>query len=804
MSTNNEIRIDLENRVDNTTPQPSSPSGLSRRDILKGTGLLIVSYSLSGGIAKSGGNANIVPGSSESECSSDANTVMAPATDIPIDHVDSYLAIAKDGDVTVFTGRIDMGTGLFTCYTQFVADELDVAIERISVIGGDTDLTPDGGKTTASDGVPIGGQPLRVVAATARKKLLELASGRLGVAVDQLTVSNGVVSVTSDQSKKVSYGELIGDQRFSIKLEVDQITLSGPLLKIPAGVTLKPLSEYKYIGKSIPRFDVPKRLIEGNFCQNVRVPGMLHGRLVRPASMGSTLVSVDESSVQNIPGFVKLVVKGNFVGVVCQREEQAIQAQEKLKVTWSDWAGLPGHENVFEALRRQPADKRIPNPNPKVETGNVDAALGNAAKTLTATYEYPFNAHAMFAPTCAVADIKSGGGTIWSGTQWPRYTQKDVAYLLELPTESIRVIWVEESGSYGRLGAADAAADAAVLSQAVGKPVRVQWTRAEEHAWAPHQPAMVTDLRGGLDTQGNIIAWGQEAWTSATHDTGRGGGLLAMRLIGRDSGPRDPIGAGAGSPGGYQATLYNFPNVRSVAHYAQPLFRAIYLRSVQGIQFAFANESFIDELAAAAGVDPIDFRLRYMRPGRDVDLIAVVRRSSGWVTRPSPNPNLSANTSARFVTGRGFAQAGGLEMVVEVEVDRQTGKVRINQGWVAFSPGLIVNPDGLINQMEQGVLQGYSRALMEEVQFDTSKVTSVDWVSHPILKFSEIPKLHVDIVNRPDLPLAGAGEQGTYPAVGAIGNAIFDATGVRIRRAPFTPARVLSALKGQSGGGHDH
>lgn len=781
MSTNTkETRIDTE--------KVQSTSGVTRRAILKGAGVLVVGYSISDVLAKSGSHIGLVVEKPEASCSGafDPSEVM---TDIAIDQVDSYLAIAKNGDVTVYTGRIDMGTGLFTSYTQFVADELDVAIERISMIGGDTDLTPDGGKTTASDGVPTGGQPLRVIAATARKKLLDLASARLGVPVSALSVSDGIVTVTSDPTKKVSYGELIGDGRFSIKLAVDQITLSGPILKIPADVTMKLISQYKYIGKSVPRFDVPRRLVEGTFAHNVRVPGMLHGRLIRPATLGAKLISADESSVKDLPGFVKLVVRGNFVGVVFEREEQAIQAMEKLKVTWSEGTGLPGSENVFQHIRTQPADKRPTTANATGVKGNPDAAFASAAQVLKATYEYPWNAMAMMGPSCAVADVQADRATIWTGSQWPRYTQKDVAHLLDLPVESVRVIWVEESGSYGRLGAADDAADAAALSQAVGKPVRIQWTRDQEHAWAPHQPPLAIDLRGALDAQGNLTAWQYETWSSTTHDTGRGGGLLAQRLIGKDPGPRNtPSGAGASTT----PSTFVIPNVRATGHVVENLLRSIYMRSPGSHATDFANESFIDELAAAAKVDPLDFRLRHMT-GIDIDMLGRVRKNSGWVTGPSPSA--AASSTDRYVRGRGFGHGRACATIAEVEVDRQTGKVRVLQAWIAYSPGLIVNPDGLMNQIEQATLQGFSRILTEEITFDTAKITSIDWVSHPILRFSEIPKLNIEIVNRPDLPLGGAGEIPTNGAISSIGNAIFNATGVRIRRAPFTPERVLAALK---------
>jgi nicotinate dehydrogenase subunit B len=562
------------------------------------------------------------------------------------------------------------------------------------------------------------------------------------------------------------------------------------VLKIPAGVSLKTPNQYQYIGTSIPRVDLPDRIISGTFCQNVRLPGMLHGRCVRPASVGAALVSVDERSIKDLPGFMKLVVEGNFVGVVCEREEQAIQAQRRLKVVWSKGSGLPGSENVFHAVRSQQTDARLPEPHPTSQQGDVDAAMVRAAKILKVTYEYPWNHHAMLGPTCAVADVRGDSVTIWSGSQWPRYTQKDVAFLLGRPTESVRVVCVPESGSYGRLGAADAAADAALLSQAVGRPVRVQWSRQEEQAWSPLQPSYVADVRGALDSQGNVIAWEAESWSSSFQDTGRGGGLLAMRLAGRDPGPRNPLAATASAA----SVDYVLPAVRTAAHTVVPLFRAIFMRAPSAIQRYFVIESFMDELAAAAGADALDFRLRYMRPGVNTDLMQIVRESSGWITRPSP---YHSNSDARVVTGRGYGQGEGAHTVVEVEVDRQTGKVRVRDVWVAYSPGPVVNPDGLINQLEQATIQGLSRVLMEEVRFDTSNITTIDWVSHPIFRFSDVPKVHVDIVDRPDLPVNGAGEMGSMPLAGAVANAIFDATGARIRRVPFTPARVLAALKGR-------
>lgn len=757
-----------------------SSSGFSRREFLKGTGVLVVGFSVSGiAEANSVGTGAATAGSGSA----------AALADIPIDQVDSYLAISKDAKVTIFTGRMDMGTGNRTCFMQFVADELDVAIERLSVIAGDTDLTPDGGKTTASDAIPIGGQPLKVSAAAARQKLLQLASTRLGVPVDQLTVNDGTVSLKTDATKKVTYWELIGDQRFSIRLTVDQVTQSGPLLRIPEGVTLKTPAQYKYVGKSIPRFDMPDRIIRGGFVQNIRIPDMLHGRVILPPTVGGKLVSVDESSVRNVPGFIKLVVKGDFVGVICQREEQAIAAMEKLKVTWSDWAGLPAYEDLFQAIRRQPPDNRpgIAADRSLANTGDVDVAMASAAKTIKVSYEIPIEAHAMFGPNCAVADVSADKATVWTGTQWPRKTQEDVALLLGFTDkQKVRIIWVEDSGSYGRLAAADTAGDAALLSQAVRRPVRVQWTRQQEFQWQPYSTPYVFDYRIGTNAQGGVVAIDVESWVTNSRDAAYGK-LLAQVLTGTAPGNLEVSGTNAGTGG------YTFTNVRSIAHLIQPLTRrGLYLRSPGGFQGAFAAESIMDELAASARVDPIDYRLRYLTDARALNLIQAVKKNSSWVTRSSPNANATSN--AAVVTGRGFARSGNVATVVEVSVERQTGVVRVTHGWVTFECGLIVNPDGLLNQVQQATLQGYSRALHEEVKFNRSSITSVDWVTYPILRISEVPPLEVELLNRPDLASQGAGEPATTPTAAAIGNAIFDATGVRIRRLPFSPERVKAAL----------
>ena len=490
-------------------------------------------------------------------------------------------------------------------FAQIVAEELEVAFERVKMIMGDTALTPDQGKSTGSTGIRVGAPALRTAAAEARQFLLNLASEHLKAPTSELAVKNGVIQVRSDSSKQVSYGRLIAGRSFDIQLEVtsygDPINPKGPVVKGTA--TPKNPDEYTLVGQSIPRVDIPAKVTASyEYVHDVRVPGMLHGRVVRPAAIGARLVGLDESSVQHIPGLVQVVRKENFVGVVAQREEQAIQAARTLKVTWSDWEGLPKQEDLYETVRQSPV---IRTQTGRGNQGDVQSALAAASKTLKATYEWPLQMHAMIGPSCAVADVGNNRTTVWSGTQWPQGDRRDLALLLGIPKKNVRVIWVKASGCYGRLGCDDAAADAALLSQAVGKPVRVQWMRHDEHGWEPFSPAMVMDLQAGLDAQGTLVGWDYEGW-SQSHSNGEKGNYVAWRLLGTAPGWDRLSGGGGGSPS------YRCPNRRSVGHYVEPLLRAVYLRAPGEMQSTFVIESFVDELAKAADVDPIEFRLRSM------------------------------------------------------------------------------------------------------------------------------------------------------------------------------------------------
>ena len=675
------------------------------------------------------------------------------------------------------TGKVELGTGVSTALRQIVAEELDYPFEKINWIQGDTANTVDQAPTFGSQTIKRGGGQLRQAAAEAKATLLSLASVRLGVPIEQLTVTQGVISDQGDAKKKVSYADLIGGQHFNRDV-------TGKLKP-------KSTSAYNIVGKPVPRVDVPFKVTGTHiYMQDLRLPGMLHGRPIRPSTFGAKLVGVDESSVKDLPGLVKLVVKGNFVGVVCEREEQAIRAARDLKVTWEGSHPLPSMSELYATLRKIPSNDRE-----AAKTGDVESALAGAAKTLNATYQWPFQLHASIGPSCGLAHVRDGEATIWSGTQGAHQLRPTIAQLLGISPANVRVVFVEASGCYGHNGADDAAADAALLSQAIGKPVRVQWMRHDEHGWEPLGPAMVIDVRGGLDAQGNVVAWDYQVWTP-THSSrpnASAGSLLAGSLAEMPAGKPNQSGADRNAN-----HTYNFQNNRVIVHWlnSSPI-RASALRGLGSPQNTFANESFMDELAAGSGVDPLEFRLRHLSDPRAKAVLEAAAKRAGWTNRPSPQ---KANQGARATSGRGvaFVQYDRTEAyvaaVAEVEVNQADGQVRVKRVVVAHDCGLIINPDGLRNQIEGNVIQATSRSLKEEVKFDSSMVTSLDWTSYPILRFPEIPEVAVELINRPDQPAVGAGEATTSAIPAAIANAIFDATGARLRTIPFTPDRVKAAF----------
>jgi len=729
---------------------------ISRREALLGSGALIVSFSVAGplsdALAQTGGKP------------------------LALTEVDSFLAIDKAGNVTVYSGKVDLGTGVATALRQIVAEELDVPISRIELIEGDTLLTPDQGTTWGSLTVQVGGMQLRQAAAAARNALTAEAAKKLGT--DTLIVSDGVIS---SGAKKVSYGELIGGKSFAIKLDPKQ------------PVKEKAPKDYKIVGKSQPRMDIPGK-VTGRFTymQDFRVPGMLHGRVVRPPAIGAKLESVDDGALKEISGIVKVVREGNFLGVVASNEWDAIRGATALKATWSKSETLPDQARLWEHVRATKVVKDEVTSN----TGNTAEAMGkDGVKVIKATYDFAIHTHGSIGPSCAVAEFKDGALTSWSASQATHTLRKQLAQMFSLPVEKVRCVYVEGSGCYGRNGHEDAAADAALFAKAVGKPVRVQWSRADEHGWDPKGPPTLMDMRASLDAAGSVTAWEGDFYMPQQTPGGFLVPLVAATLSGMPA--ADHI-----APGNVfqnSAIQYKIPNFKTVCKRLEttPL-RPSWIRTPGRMQNTYANECFIDELAAAANMDALEFRKKYLDDKRGLELLERLAALAKWEKRPSPQKSASGNV----VKGRGVSYVKYelvrtyIGAVAEVEVDRGTGVIRVPKFTVVHDCGQIINPDGLKNQIEGNVIQTVSRTLVEEVKFNRSQVTSLDWESYPILKFPQIPEIVIELIDRPTEKPWGAGEPSAAVIPSAISNAVFDATSVRLRSVPYVPAKVKAAMQG--------
>lgn len=694
----------------------------------------------------------------------------------PTAGVDAWLAIDRTGTVMVRFGKVELGTGIATAVAQIVADELDVPFAQVRVKDADTDDTPDQGYTAGSASLSSGAVPVRQAAAEARLAVLALAATRFGVTPDRLQTANGAVTVIGE-SRRATYGELVDGQALH--------------RTISASTKVKNPDAYRVVGQPIPRVDVPGKVFGSYaYLQNLRVPGMLHGRVIRPKPVGASLAAVDEASIAHLPG-VRVVKRAAFLGVVAPTEWEAIVAMRKLEVTWSG-GGLAPVGDLASAVRSVPqlSEKAI------VDTGNA-GTLGGAA--INATYVWPYQTHGSIGPSCAIADVRGGKATIWSSTQGVFPLRPAIATLLGLPPAAVHVQYVEGSGCYGHNGSDDAAADAALLSQAVGAPVRVQWMRDQEHGWDPKGPAMVMAHSAALDSAGARIAvWRSEVW-SPSHSTRPGGdvgNLLAGRLTNAPAAKVTFVG------GDRDAKVnYKIPNYRVTMHNLNDgLLHSSAMRGLGGTQNTFANESFMDELAAAAHADPLAFRRAHLADDqRALDLLGALARLGTWQPRPAA---ANVDRGAATVRGRGlsFVRYENTEAYVgciaDVLVNRKTGHVRVERFAIAHDCGLIVNPNGLRNQIEGNAIQALSRTIKERVAFNTSGVTSLDWHSYPIVRFSEVPEVIIALIDRTHEPVLGAGEATTTVIAPAVANAIFDATGVRLREVPFTPDRVAAALRG--------
>jgi nicotinate dehydrogenase subunit B len=750
----------------------------SRRGFLTASGALVISCVAPGVVETAFGQAG------------GTNGGKPPLTP---DELDSWIAVLPDGSVTAFFGKMDMGQGVDVAIGQIVADELDVAFDRVTVAMGDTAFTCNQGGASGSTGVQRGGATLRYAAAEARHLLLERAAQKLGAPVDALTVQGGVVSVIGNPRRKVSYGELIGGQHFHHKLEWNKQYGNG--LAATGQATPKKPSEYKVVGRSISqKIVVDKVFGRLAYVTDVKVAGMLHARVIRPPAAGGGPVAIDESSLGGIPG-ARVVRERDFLAVVAEHEWDAVRAARDLKVTWAPPSTpFPPMEALHDHIRRATGiGSQVP-----VNTGDVEAALKAAHRVVEAEYEWPFQSHASMGPACAVADVRTDEARVWTGSQKPHFGRNGAAKLIGLPPEKVRATWIPGPGSYGRNDAGDAALDAALLSKLTGKPVRVQYMRHDGTGWDPKGPAAVYRGRAGLDAHGNVVAYDFF-----------GKGFTRQDVAPTENDPKDTL---AGQLTGWApqptvlfqvpAEAYEFANKRCGWECITPLLdrasplRTAHLRDPLGPETHFASESFIDEVAHAAGADPVAFRLKYVREARHVAVIKAAAETAGWAMRPHPNPRRGKGD---VMVGRGFSytERNGtvVAVVAEVEVDRQSGRVWARKFTVAHDCGLVINPKGLELTIEGNVVQAISRTLFEEVKFDRDRVRSVDWASYPILEIQDAPeRIDIVLINRPEIAPAGAGEPSTRTVPAAIANAIFDATDVRFRRVPITPERVKAAL----------
>jgi len=684
--------------------------------------------------------------------------------------VDAFLAIGTDGRVTIYSGKVDLGQGLRIAIPQMAAEELGIGVERIVMIEGDTALTPDQGATAGSSGIMRGGVQIRQAAASARDALISLAAARSDRPASDFDAVDGSVR-SRGGGTTFSYAELIGDKRFDVKLD--------PKAK------LRDPASYAVVGKALPRPDIPGKVTGRHiYMHDFSVDGMLHGRVIRTPAVGAKLVDVDEGSVASIPG-LRVVRSRDFLGVVAADEWDAVCAARMLKAAWSESATLLGADGVRAWMRNGPfeADETL------VKKGDARQALASARK-VTAEFYWPIQSHASMGPSCAIADVRDGKATIWSASQATHRFRETLARVLALPKEAVRVVYLDGSGCYGMNGHDDAAADAALLSKAVGRPVRVQWSRADEHGHDPKAPPQLLALEGALGNEGTIAAWRTEMWLPKATASLPSMPLLAFDAAGIAQVPG--ITTGLISQNGDPP--YAVPHQEVVVHWLKgaPL-RPSNFRAPGKVANCFAVESFTDILAAAAKRDAVEFRLQALADPRVVEVIRRAAASIGWQTRPSP----AGGSSGR---GRGLAyihykhNESYVAVAMDVDVDRRTGAIRVRRVACAHDCGLVINPGALRAQIEGNILQTLSRTLHEEVAFDRARVTSVDWASYPILGFPEVPQIHVDIVNRPHEPPLGAGEASATPVPAALANAVFDAVGARITTVPFTRQRVLATI----------
>ncbi|MGE5095486.1 MAG: molybdopterin cofactor-binding domain-containing protein [Betaproteobacteria bacterium] len=728
---------------------------LNRREFLKTGGALVVTFA-------------VAPRGAEAAPGARAKTVEA-------NQVDGFLAVDAKGGVTVYSGKVDLGTGVRTAMTQIAAEELCVPLDRVHVVQGDTLLTPDQGVTFGSLSIQNGGMQIRQAAATARQALVKQAAIKLGADPSAIVVRDGVATAKGG-GPGVSYGDIVGGYDFRMELDP----------KAP----LKDPKEYTIVGKSVPRLDIPDK-VTGRFTymHDFRLPGMIHARVVRPAALKASLVAFNDNACRKLPGYVGAVRKGNFLAVLAKNEWTAIRAAKAIEAQWSEWTGLPDQSHLWDYVRSVKVNKT----EPFQEVGKPQEAFqAPNARTMSAVYDFASQTHGSLGPSCAVAKYEDGKLTSWSASQATHLLRKQLANMLEMKPDDVHCVYIDGAGCYGRNGHEDAAADAALIAREVGGgvPVRVQWMREDEHGWDPKGPPTLLEHKAALDDKGGIVAW-----QSTVYIPDRPKDIAVALVAAEHAGlPHE-----ASHPGNIHASLaipYTVPNIACQAKWlAETPFRPSWIRTPGRMQNTFANESFVDEIAAATRADPLELRLRYLNDPRGRELLERLVKLSGYQPRKGPRD------TGEVAKGRGVSYVKYelvrtyVGVVADVEVNRRTGQVQVTGFHVAHDCGQIINPDGLRNQIEGNVVQTLGRTLYEEIKFDRSRVTSTDWASYRTVKFTDVPTIRIDLVDRPSEKPWGAGEPTAAVVPSAIANAIFDATGARLRSVPFTPDKVLAALK---------
>jgi nicotinate dehydrogenase subunit B len=739
---------------------------ISRRAALAGAGALVFSFSSVGRtLAQEGGAQAAAP-----------HAPPLPGSLKQTPFLDSWIRVGADGNVTVLTGKAELGQGIKTALMQIAAEQLDVEFERLTLVTADTAQTADEGYTAGSHSMQDSGTAILNAAAQVRQLLVAEAATRAGLPADQMRTDKGVV--IAPDGKRFAFGELVGAQMLHVQAS-PQSALKNP-------------AQFKVMQRSIPRVDIPAKVTGGEaYVQDMRLDGMVHGRVVRPPSYGAQLVSIEGAGVETMPGVLKVVRDGSFLGIIAEGEFQAIEAMRALAASarWQETAKLPRATDLPEFLMHLPSHD--------ITVADAHNPAATAAKSLSATYSRPYLSHGSIGPSCAVALLQDDALTVWTHTQGVFPDRDAIAEMLGMPKEKVRCIHREGSGCYGHNGADDAAGDAALLARALpGRPVRLQWMREQEQAWEPYGPAMVAKVSASLDGNGSIVDWDYGVWSNThTMRPGPAGSLLAARYLASafpEPEPK-PIPMPEGGGDRNSIPLYKFPNVRVVNHFLPDMpVRVSALRALGAYMNIFAIESFMDELAASAGADPVQFRLQHLDDPRARDVVSLAAQRFGWADAP---PRRDSGRGRGFAFARYKNLAAYCAIACEVEVKPDTGQPRLLRAVAAVDSGQVVNPDGIINQIEGAILQSMSWTLYENVTFDDRQINSVDWASYPILRFSAVPdSVEVHLIDRPGLPFLGSGEAGQGPASAAVANAIADATGRRFRDLPLSRERIKAAI----------